>query len=460
MTDVTRREFIGGMSMAAACAAFGGAAAERPQPAVLPSKSHLEWADQEIGMFFHFDIPVFKPRWRWRTFKNLPGPELYNPAKLDIEQWMAAAEAIGAKYVVFVAKHCSGFLQWQSDLYPYGLKQAPWRGGKGDLVREFTDAARRHGLKPGLYASTTANSFLGADNPGRVKAKGWLGAPSPETQKRYAKICEGMAEELWSRYGELFEIWFDGGALAPSAGGPDLIPILEKHQPDAILFGGPKDAKNLIRWVGNERGVAPYPCWSTNGRPTQDDGTKEFRYPGHPDGKVWCPGECDVPLKPGCWFSTDRGRYWTPDELMTMYLHSVGRNCNLLLNCAPMPDGSVSEEDMKRYAAFGKAIRARYAHPLGRAEGDGATIELPLAKDAGPAGQVVLAERLQYGERVREFGIEAFDGGKWTKVYSGSCIGHKHIACFPPVRAARLRLSVGKAAGRPAIREFSAWRVS
>ena len=122
----------------------------------------------------------------------------------------------------------------------------------------------RGGLKPGLYASVSANGFLGVDNPGRVKAKAWLGEPSPEAQKRYAKICEKMAEELWGRYGELFEIWFDGGALSPSAGGPDLIPILERLQPRAILFQGPKDARNLIRWVGNERGVAPYPCWSSH----------------------------------------------------------------------------------------------------------------------------------------------------------------------------------------------------
>ena len=49
-------------------------------------------------MFFHFDIPVYRPRWNWRTFKNFPDPKLYNPVMLDTDQWMEAAKAYGAKY--------------------------------------------------------------------------------------------------------------------------------------------------------------------------------------------------------------------------------------------------------------------------------------------------------------------------------------------------------------------------
>ena len=158
--------------------AFAAEKAGRALP--VPTAAQRRWADMELGMFFHFDIPVFKPRWNFRTFKDFPDPKLYNPAKLDTDQWMEAAKAYGAKYVVLVAKHCSGFLQWQSDLYPYGLRQAPWRNGRGDLVKDFVESARRYGLLPGLYASVSANGFLGVDNPGRVKAKGcWLGDPSP-----------------------------------------------------------------------------------------------------------------------------------------------------------------------------------------------------------------------------------------------------------------------------------------
>ncbi len=119
-------------------------------------------------MFFHFDIPIYKPGWDWRSWRDMPTPEMYNPAKLDTDQWMGAAQALGARYAVLVAKHCSGFLQWQSDLYPYGVKQSPWRSNKGDVVRDFVESCRKYGIQPGLYASVSANGYLEVDNPGLI----------------------------------------------------------------------------------------------------------------------------------------------------------------------------------------------------------------------------------------------------------------------------------------------------
>lgn len=465
---MNRRDFLRGAMATVAYGVtdprlgFAASLADNAAPSLaLPTAAQKAWADMELGMFFHFDIPIYKTGWRWRSFANYPDPSLYNPARLDTDQWMEAAKAYGAKYVVFVAKHCSGFLQWQSDLYPYGVKQSAWRSGKGDLVKDFVDSARRFGLKPGLYASVSANSFLGVDTPGRVKAKGWLGEPSPEAQKRYAKVCEGMAEELWTRYGELGEIWFDGGALPPSEGGLDLLPILQRRQPDAILFQGPRNADNLIRWVGNERGIAPYPCWSTGNDVTQSDGVKESksqRNTGTPDGRKWMPGECDVPLKKNGWFCTDNGAYWTMDYLIDMYDRSVGRNCNLLLNAAPQPDGLIADNEMKIYEEFGRRIKARHSNRLAATEGEGERIELSLPKDGGPVNQVVIMERIERGERVRDFTLEAQSGdGGWREIYKGSCIGHKHIVRFDKVETSRLRLSVAKSAATPLIRDFSAY---
>jgi alpha-L-fucosidase len=97
-----------------------------------PTAQQAQWQDMELGMFFHFDIPVYKPGWDWRTWKDLPAPDTYNPKKLDTDQWMEAAKAMGAQYAVFVAKHCSGFLQWQSDVYLYGVRQSSWRNGQGE----------------------------------------------------------------------------------------------------------------------------------------------------------------------------------------------------------------------------------------------------------------------------------------------------------------------------------------
>jgi len=448
-----RREFLKTVGGGMAFAGFSGCRMPISDPApARPSVQQLAWHEQELGMFFHFDIPIWKPGWNWRSWKDYPSPSLYNPARLDTDQWMEAAKAMGANYVVLVAKHCSGFLQWQSGLYDYGVRQSPWRGGKGDLVRMFTDSARRYGLKPGLYASVSANGFLNVDKPGLI-GRG-KGDPFCEAQRRYAKICEGMAMELWSRYGDLFEIWFDGGALSPSEGGPDLLPILEKYQPNAILFQGPKGANNLIRWIGNERGVAPYPCWGSTNTLTAEGGDTESRFPGHPDGLYYAPGECDVPIRRHAWFWDDESkphawRYWTDEELMDKYLCSVGRNCNLLLNANPNTDGLVPEADFAQYKRFGNAIRRRYANPLGTMEKSSDVLTV-VFRAPTEVNEVVLQEDLSRGHRIRAYEIEGElpDGG-FKPLCRGTAIGHKRIETFAPASVRSLRVRV---AGRDDMR--------
>jgi len=421
---------------------------------VKPTPEQIAWHDMELGIFFHFDIPVYKQGWNWRTFTDFPDPDLYQPTKLDTGQWMEAARAMGAKYAVFVAKHCSGFLQWQSDLYPYGVKQSSWRDGKGDVVAEFVTSCRKYGIKPGLYASVTANGYLEVDNPGLVnRGKGG----TPEAQAEYNRICEKMAEELWSRYGELVEIWFDGGAIPAVKGGPDLAPILKKHQPHAIVFQGPAGTPNLIRWVGNERGVAPYPCWSAARTGTSDDGTTEKVYGGDPDGTLWVPGECDVPIRRDEWFwkPNDEKRVYSLDDLMDMYYRSVGRNCNLLLNANPGPDGRIPDVDMQRYVEFGNEIRRRFGSPVATTTGRGKTVELVL-KTPSAINHISIMEEIAEGERIRAYGVEGREpGGEWTPLCEGESVGHKRIQVFETRTLAGIRLRVTESVAEPRIRELA-----
>jgi hypothetical protein len=118
----------------------------------------------------------------------------------------------------------------------------------------------------------------------------------------------------------------------------------------------------------------------------------------------------------------------------------------------------IAENEMKLYAAFGRCIRDRYANKLGAVAGEGDRIELAVPADAGAVNQVVLMERIERGERVRAFTLEASVDGRWRPIYTGSCIGHKHLVRFDPIRTARLRLCVTRAAAVPLIREFAAYR--
>ncbi len=427
---------------------FPGAVAAAPAGAPLarPTPEQAAWQDLELGMFIHYDMPVFKPGWDHRQYDRRPEPGIFNPRKLDTDQWMEAARALGAKYAVFVAKHGSGFMSWQSDLYPYGMKQSPYKDGQGDMVRDFVNSARKYGIRPGIYAHMGCNGFLEVDNPGLVnRGKGG----DPEKQARYARTCEGMLTELWGNYGELTEIWFDGGVLDPEKGGPDMLPILRRLQPKAIVFQGPAAS---IRWIGNEDGVAPYPCWAT--APAERD----YNGPGVPGGPRWLPGECDVPVRSGVWIwePNTEGRLLSVDKLMDLYYRSVGHNCNLLLNANPDPDGLIPEPDMKRYREFGEEIRRRFGTSVGETSETGAVVELALARPAR-IDQVVTMEDILEGERVREYVVEGLSSAGWTELSRGQSIGHKKIDRFSPVEVSRVRWRCLKSVAEPRLRKLAVY---
>ena len=438
--------------IAALALAFHLATASAAQSAEVklaqPTPEQAAWQDLELGLFIHYDVPVFKPGWDHRQYEQRPEPSVFNPRKLNTDQWMEAAKALGARYAVFVAKHGSGFMNWQSVLYPYGMKQSPYKNGQGDMVRDFVNSCRKYGIQPGIYCHMGCNGYLEVDNPGLVnRGKGG----DPEKQARYAKICEGMANELWGNYGPLAEIWFDGGVLDPAKGGPDIVPILRKLQPQAIVFQGPAAS---IRWIGNEDGVAPYPCWATVPE------VRDYNGPGTPDGPKWLPGECDVPIRQGVWLwePHTEGRLLSVNQLMDRYSRSVGHNCNLLLNANPDPDGLIPEPDMKRYQEFGAEIRRRFGKSLAETTGSGEVVELALAQPA-VIDRVVTMENILEGERVREYVIEGLMDGHWKEVCRGTSIGHKKIDAFAPVELSKVRWRCLKSVAEPRIRRLAIYAV-
>ena len=208
-----------------------------------PTLQQLAWQDMELGMFFHLGMPTYTG-----IVGKVADPKLFNPEKLDLDQWMAAAVAMGAKYAVLTAQHADGFLAWQSDLYDYGVKQSSWRDGKGDLVQDFVDACRKHGIKPGIYLNIADNSFWGVKYPGVVKE-----GLNSSKQMQYNCMVEKMVTEICSRYGELVELWFDGGVIPVEDGGPDVASIIKRLQPNAMVLRG--QSASTIRLSGGETGM-------------------------------------------------------------------------------------------------------------------------------------------------------------------------------------------------------------
>jgi alpha-L-fucosidase len=428
-----------------------------------PLLKQLAWQELELGVLFHFDLHVYMPggHEHERSRRVRINPDRYNPVALDTDQWLEAAKAMGARYAVFTATHHQGFLQWQSDAYPFGVKQAPWRGGKGDVVADFVESCRKYDIRPGVYIGLRFNAHYQVYDYLLNGGKGG----SPEEQAAYRRTCERMVTELCTRYGDWVEVWFDGGLPARSEGGPDAIGIVEEHQPQALFYHSPELAEH--RWAGNELGEAQYPCWATlpshvaqSRVHRQRESAKQALVHGDPDGSVWCPAMADAPLRnhDWCWVPGSAHKLRTVHELARMYNRSVGHNANLILGAAVNPDGLLDDPDVELMGSLGRELERRFARPLAEAAGEGTLLEIPVP--GRHVDQVVIAEDVARGERCRSYVVEGkVERDQWWPLAQGTCIGHKRIHTFDATTVAALRLRITDCVGTPSIRRFAASHV-
>ena len=424
-----------------------------------PNKNLVAWSQAEIGVLIHYDIEVFQPDWRFIVNgKTSPPPpiDIFNPKELNTDQWIKAVKAAGAKYAVLTAKHVSGFTLFPDPEYEFAIDKTPFKEGKGDILGDFIASCRKYDIKPGIYYSCEANAFLGihkgSGNMPKYPSKEW---------DYFKELVTRHLIHMWSTYGDLFEIWFDGGLLEH---GPDYQGLLEKYQPGAVCFQGPPDFKSTIRWVGNESGLAPYPCWSTTDVKKHDfDGTEEHSKigSGNPDGDLWMPAETDVPIRFNQWFWVPNQHYLVapPELIMRWYYESVGRNSNLLMGMVVDDRGLIPDDDVAAATAFGKIIRTRFANPIQEVSGTGSEVIMTL-ETATEFNQIMLMEDIIEGHRVREFVIESKMGAEeWSVLYEGTAIGHKHLIQLEVQQCDALRLKIKQAIEEPIITKFAIYNV-
>lgn len=434
----------------------------------VPTQAQLVWQDAEIAAVFHYDLHVFDGE-HYSQPSNRITPiadyNIFNPKRLDTDQWIRSVKAMGAKVAIITATHETGFALYQSDVNPYCMKALRWRDGKGDIVRDFVASCRKYGVRPGVYIGIRWNSFLGVHDFMMPKDGSQFQA---NRQAYYNRMCEGMTEELMSRYGDLAVVWYDGGGHGPELGGPDILPIVEKHQKNIIFYHNSQRAD--MRWGGSETGTVPYPCWGTYPFPyshskNQDvvfaDGNRLLKT-GDPDGRYYMPAMSDAPLR-GCngrhewfWEPDDEDGIMPLDKLLYMYYNSVGHNSTLILGITPDPSGLVPVADSVRIAELGAEVRRRFGRPLAAVSGHGRRLQMALPK-AQKVSAAVLCEDISRGERVRSYRLEGKVDGKWTLLAKGSCIGHKKIDTLSGVKVSALRLVVDKAVGEPLLKDFSAY---
>ena len=408
---------------------------ERPRP----SGPQLAWQRDELALFLHFGVNTFTDR-EWGDGKE--SPAIFNPARLDARQWAVSAREAGFRAMVLTAKHHDGFCLWPTATTKHSVESSPFRGGKGDVVREFVDACKAEGLRAGLYCSPWDRNH-----------------PAYGDSPKYNDIFCDQITELLTNYGDIHEVWFDGANGEGPNGKkqvydfPRFWGLVKKLQPNSVIFS---DAGPDVRWIGNERGVAGETNWSTVDPAIvpvpglSGDEVMRSLTQGDRDGSVWRPGETDVSIRPG-WFyhPAEDARVKSVDQLVGLYFTSVGRNSKLLLNVPPTRDGLLHSTDVARLAGMRARLTALFADDLtsgARAvfqqTGDRqATINIDLGRTV-TAGITSLRENIEAGQNVERYLIEGADEGGWNVIGGGTTIGYCKLDRFAPAHVRRLRITM------------------
>ena len=452
--------------------AFAKDEVKAPAPLLpLPEQKQVDWQRMETYAFIHFGLNSFCDR-EWGYGDT--DPMMFNPKRLDCEQWVKTLMAAGMKGVILTAKHHDGFCLWPFEGNDYNVSKSPWRNGKGNVVKELSEACKKHGLKFAVYLSPWDRSR--AD----------YGSPS------YVDYFHSQLRDLLTNYGPVFEVWFDGANGGDGYYGgardkrtidrknyynyPRIYQILDSLQPQAVVFsdGGPG-----CRWVGNEKGFAGETNWAFIPKNTVYPGYPN--YPelqfGYPDGDQWTAAECDVSIRPGWFYHPEEDdKVKSPEQLADLYYRSVGHNATLLLNFPVDRNGLINPIDSANAVNFHKLIQRELGNNLvagmkpkvsnergGQfaaqaltdgswdtywATSDGVTsADITFTfKKARKMNRIMLQEYIPLGQRVKKFAVEWLDkNGTWKAVEQGeetTTIGYKRLLRFLTVETKGLRVHI------------------
>lgn len=444
--------------------------AQKGNEVPIPTQAQLDWQNAELAALFSVDLHVFDGKvynQKENRITPIPDYNIFNPEHLDTDQWVKSAKDAGCKIAILTVTHETGFALYQSEVNPYCLKALKWRDGKGDILRDFKASCEKYDMLPGVYIGTRWNAFYGVYDF-KVNGEGDFAA---NRQKYYNAMIEKMVEEIFTNYGDWAMVWFDGGAHGPEQGGPDVLSVFERYQPNCLFYHNLQRAD--MRWGGSESGTVPYPCWGTFPYPSTGAGesakkeisANDFALlkTGDPNGKYYIHAMSDAPLRGNGghdWFwEPNREHLIYPlDKLVNMYYNSVGHNTSLILGLTPGPDGLMPQPDVQRLKEFGQEINRRFSNPIASTAETGDKVVLKLPKKQ-QINQVVLMEDISKGERIRKFVLEGKTKNGWQTIFAGSCIGHKFIHRFDALEVSAVRLTITESIGEPQLLDFAVFQV-
>ncbi len=450
-------------------------AAQRSIALPKPTKAQLAWHDMEFYLFMHFGPNTFTDlEWGHGNEKE----EVFDPTDLDCEQWCRIARNSGAKGIIITAKHHDGFCLWPSKFSTHTVRESKWKNGKGDVLKELSAACKKYGLRFGVYISPWDRNH-----------------PDYGTEK-YNDVFVNMMKEIFRNYGPIWELWWDGANGEGPNGKKQVYDwkrfekTVRKLSPQTVVFS---DIGPDIRWCGNENGIAGKTNWNTldtagftrgAGGPAQD--TLNC---GNENGKYWIPAECDVSIRPG-WFyhKAEDSKVKTAEQLFDLYLKSVGRGANLLLNVPPDGRGLINENDSAALAGFEKLRDENFRNNISRI-GKGyyiphngrrpatklndrnlnssESVSLPNMMSMGIAFEdphlvncIILKEDISGGQNCKTFRLQLLnDKREVLKEITGTTIGNKRILTFPELNVSYISLVITDQKWKTAISEIEAYLI-
>ena len=439
----------------------------------LPNAKQLAWQNKPFYLFIHFGPNTFTDL-EWG--KGSEKEEVFNPLALNCRQWCRIAKAAGATGIVITAKHHDGFCLWPSAYSKHTVAQSPWRNGKGDVLKELSAACREYGLSMGVYLSPWDRNH-----------------PAYGTDA-YNEVFINMMEEVVRNYGPFFEFWWDG-ANGEGPNGKKMIydwhgfeSTIRRIAPNTMVFS---DIGPDMRWVGNENGIAGTTNWNlldtagfSRGAGAPPDDTLNQ---GNVNGKNWIPAECDVSIRPGWFYHVkEDSLVKSPEKLFDIYLKSVGRGANLILNVPPDPRGLISPYDSAALMGFAKLRQESFGNSLLKKKHRIQIFDGNTEQDSNDSKSIIfepgnkykeqrlqikfddeqiincirLNERIQNGQQIKSFSIKLYDKN-FTLIYNNTytTIGHQRILSFPAKKIKYIEVRILDAKQSPVINGIDVFRI-
>ena len=442
----------------------------------VPTRQHLQWHEMEFYLFTHFGPNTFTDK-EWGLGDE---PEdVFNPSQLDCRQWCRVAKAAGAKGIIITAKHHDGFCLWPSKFSSHTVRESKWKNGKGDVLKELSAACKEYGLKFGVYISPWDRNHPKYGTSG------------------YNDVFVNMMKEIFSNYGPIWELWWDGA----NGEGPNgkkqeydwerFKKTVRSISPNTVIFS---DIGPHIRWVGNENGIAGKTNWNlldTAGfTPGAGAPPVDTLNQGNENGRNWIPAECDVSIRPG-WFyhNEEDNKVKTPEQLFDLYLKSVGRGANLLLNVPPDRRGLINGNDSTALIAFKQLREKNFKNKFDEQgkgyytfrgglktapklnDGKTNTFELITFPHFNSVGiefhkprlvnTIVLREYLKTGQNCKRFSlILRNEKQEVIKEIKGTTIGRKRIITFPSTTVSEIVLAVEEQKAATSISEIEVYLIN